>query len=470
LYRYDLFTKEYLGKVQLQASPQEIQGIAYYDGWIYISSDDGFADYGQPDHIYRCQADPEKTAFRVYEEQVLDDVIHYGELEGITFDKQNKQLLVLYNRGRHINQGIGSGYYDGYIREIHELYRYDWERQIRPMDYSEESCWAELPWFENKGKTTKDADVFLILPEVNLNSRYSDNMDANCISDAERFREELEFERGIVSEWADIYAPVYRQANVGCYTDEDGFAVSDFADVYDGQTYDEIAYTDIRNAWVYYMNHYNNDRPVVLFGSSQGAEMVLRLLKEFGGDERLEKHLVAAYVIGAGVTEEDLDLFKHLKMAEGENDTGVIVSFRAQAEGAGIPEEKEFSINPLNWTTDATAADAKENKGCMMETSDSVSAVRRGITLGVCGDETKEKVKEDTALQTGFCGAYIDENTGRLIVTDLSGTNTMYRLYYENGGSYPVGDYRLYGVRFFYENLKENVGVRIGEYTRRNKK
>ena len=470
LYRYDLFTKEYQGKVQLQASPQEIQGIAYYDGWIYISSDDGFADYNQPDHIYRCQADSEKTAFRVYEEQVLDDVIHYGELEGITFDKRNKQLLVLYNRGRRINQGIGSGYYDGYIREIHELYRYDWERLIRPMDYSEESCWAELPWMDHQKKETKDADVFLILPEVNLSSGYPDNMDVNCLSDAGRFREELAFERGIVSDWADIYAPLYRQASVGCCTDGDGFAVSDFKDAYDGQTCDEIAYTDVRNAWIYYMNHYNNDRPVVLFGSSQGAEMVLRLLKEFGGDDRLEKHLVAAYVIGAGVHEEDLEQFHHLKMAEGEKDTGVIVSFRAQAPGAGRPEKKELSVNPLNWKTDATVAEAKENKGCLNEINDSVSVVKEGVSLGVCGDRTEKTGKESAVLQPAFCGAYIDENTGRLIVTELAGTNTMYRLYYENGGIYPAGDYRLYGVRFFYENLRENVGVRVGEFVRKGNK
>ena len=462
LYRYDLFTKEYLGRVQLQASPQEIQGIAYFDGWIYISSDDGFADLDQPDHIYRCQVDPGKTAFRVYEEQVLDDVIHYGELEGITFNREKKQLLVLYNRGRHINQGIGSDYYDGYIREIHEIYCYDWERVIRPMDYSEECCWADLPWLDTQTRTGEkaeakqgglgaltnnrhkqekrefEADAFLILPEINLNARYPDNMDINNIADAERYSEELAYEKGILSTCTDVFAPFYRQANLGCYIDEEGFVCGDFADVYDSQAYDEVAYTDVRSAFIYYMENYNNGRPVVLFGSSQGAELVLRLLKEFGDDDIVKDRLVAAYAIGAGVRAEDLDQYPYLKMAKEEGDTGVIVSFRTQAEGAGGPKEKEFSINPLNWAVDGTAAGAGENKGSR---------------IGKTGD-----------LQPGFCGAYLDESTGRLIATDLAGTNTMYKFYYEGAGLYPLGDFRMCETGMFYENLKENVAVRMGNF------
>ena len=46
LYRYDLETGDYLGKVLLQPAPEYIQGIAYYDGWLYLTADDGVADEG----------------------------------------------------------------------------------------------------------------------------------------------------------------------------------------------------------------------------------------------------------------------------------------------------------------------------------------------------------------------------------------------------------------------------------------
>ena len=125
LYEYDLNSGEYLGKVHMHAVPQWIQGIVYYDGSYYVSADDGDADYDEPDHIYRFDIEDNKTDTTSIEELSLDDVTKQGEIEGLTFDEQNKQLLVLYNRGAKIIQGMPSGFYDGYTKEIHEVYLYD---------------------------------------------------------------------------------------------------------------------------------------------------------------------------------------------------------------------------------------------------------------------------------------------------------------------------------------------------------
>ena len=124
LYRYNLENGNYIGKYHLQPSLQWIQGITYYDGYIYISADDGTADLGEADHIYRVKVDVDKSSMPVMIERTLDDVTLQGEIEGLSFDKDNKQLLVSYNRGAKISLGMPKGYYEGYNKEIHEIFVY----------------------------------------------------------------------------------------------------------------------------------------------------------------------------------------------------------------------------------------------------------------------------------------------------------------------------------------------------------
>ncbi|MBO4360185.1 MAG: hypothetical protein J5822_04840 [Eubacteriaceae bacterium] len=125
LYRYSLGDGSYLGKYHLQAPPQWIQGIVYYDGWIYITSDDGTADLGEADHIYRCRVDLESTSFSVMLERTLDDVTLQGEIEGISVDRGAGRMLISYNRGSRIVLGMVRGLYEGYEGEIHEVFVYD---------------------------------------------------------------------------------------------------------------------------------------------------------------------------------------------------------------------------------------------------------------------------------------------------------------------------------------------------------
>ena len=125
LYRYDLESGAYLGKHHLQPAPQWIQGIAYDDGWLYMTADDGTADLGEPDHVYRCRVDLSRTAWPVLPERTLDDVTLQGEVEGISFDRETGSMFVSYNRGAQIVLGMPKGFYQGYDREIHEVFSYD---------------------------------------------------------------------------------------------------------------------------------------------------------------------------------------------------------------------------------------------------------------------------------------------------------------------------------------------------------
>ena len=125
LYRYDLESGAYLGKHHLQPVPQWLQGIAYEDGWIYMTADDGTADLGEPDHVYRCRADVSRTAWPVFLERTLDDVTLQGEIEGLSFARDTGRMLVSYNRGARIVLGMPKGFYQGYDSEIHEIFEYD---------------------------------------------------------------------------------------------------------------------------------------------------------------------------------------------------------------------------------------------------------------------------------------------------------------------------------------------------------
>lgn len=123
LYRYDLKTGAYLGRVQLHASPQWIQGVAYHDGSLYLTADDGDADYDEPDHVYRVSIADGATHAFVGLERTFDDVARQGEVEGLTFSDDG-HMLVLYNRGARIVLGMPTGFYDGYTEEVHEVYAY----------------------------------------------------------------------------------------------------------------------------------------------------------------------------------------------------------------------------------------------------------------------------------------------------------------------------------------------------------
>ena len=125
LYMYDLDTGDYKGKLKMQPGPKWLQGIAYYDGSLYVTSDDGDADENAPDHLYRVDVSKNKQTGIVSQEKAFDDVTRQGEIEGLTFDADHGRLLLLYNRGAKIVAGMPTGFYEGYSEELHEVFVYD---------------------------------------------------------------------------------------------------------------------------------------------------------------------------------------------------------------------------------------------------------------------------------------------------------------------------------------------------------
>ena len=127
--------------------------------------------------------------------------------------------------------------------------------------------------------------------------------------------------------------------------------------------------TDIYAALDYFFEHYNQGRPFILAGHSQGSVMLRMALCDYFKEhtEYLER-MVAAYVVRFSITPDDLKVNPALKFAEGADDTGVIVSWNTEGPGnknakSAVVLENAISINPLNWKRDDTYAPASENIG-----------------------------------------------------------------------------------------------------------
>ena len=124
LYCYDLKTGKYLRNITLSPAPRLQQGIYCVDGQMLISCDDGDAEKGEPDNLYKADLKTgEVTLFRS-----MDDFILTGETEGLTMNPKNGSLVVMSNRGARIILGMPKGFYPGYDREIHNIYIYTPEK------------------------------------------------------------------------------------------------------------------------------------------------------------------------------------------------------------------------------------------------------------------------------------------------------------------------------------------------------
>lgn len=120
LYCYDLKTGMYLRNLTLSPAPRLQQGIYCVDGQMLVSCDDGDAEKDEPDNLYKVDLETgEVTLFRT-----MDDFILTGEIEGLTMNPKNGNLIVMSNRGARIILGMPKGFYPGYDREIHNIYIY----------------------------------------------------------------------------------------------------------------------------------------------------------------------------------------------------------------------------------------------------------------------------------------------------------------------------------------------------------
>ena len=306
------------------------------------------------------------------------------------------------------------------------------------INYAIADNWVYL---ETDINEDKPVDVFFVSPTA-YNSADPLNMDLNNTSAKASTLGAVNKERGIYDKNARFFSPYYNMVSMRVYALNEA----------DRIPYLDKAYEGVKAAFAYYLANYNNGRPIILAGFSQGADHITRLLKDFFSDETLQSQLVAAYAIGWRVTDKDLADYPHLKMAEGEDDFGVIISFNSEAPHVNsslmIPKDvKTHPINPLNWRTDSTPADKSLNSGACFTDYDGNILI---------------EVPELT-------GAYIDEVRGALKVTDVAPDNISNLPL--SHPIYPIvvpllgdGVYHPCDFQFFYRNLQDNVAKRINSY------
>ena len=298
------------------------------------------------------------------------------------------------------------------------------------VDYSNMYYWA----YWNKGKD-KSADLFFVCPTVDMGKAGNLNADITNEKYRESFLGAINMQLGIYADDAKIYAPYYRQATFPVYsmTKEEQ------------ETYLSLAYKDIKNAFIYYADHTDPSRPLILAGFSQGSDLVIRLMKDLFDEPKYLSRLVAAYCVGWKLTEDEIREYPHLKPAQGEDDTGVVIAFNSEDERITnsliIGEnEKTYSINPLNWKTTSEVAD-------------------KSLNAGACFTDYSGNIKDEIPNLTG---AYIDEKRGALKVTDIKSEEYPGKLFED-------GIYHLYDYQFFFRNLQENVKTRLSAYNEEHK-
>lgn len=210
--------------------------------------------------------------------------------------------------------------------------------------------WSDTAsWYRNDVRMT--ADVFYVYSTNILAARDSEGRrkyrSAGDSTEHGWMTTECAYVNRIFGDSLNFYAPYYHQ-----YTLESILLPADsFNVVYEG-TCGEIC-----QAFDYYLAHFNEGRPFILAGFSQGAQLLPALLKHM--DAGTYSRMVAAYAMGIGITQEECT-HPFVRPAEGPLGWGGIISFNTVMTPESIwpfvQRNSVACINPLNWRTDATPA------------------------------------------------------------------------------------------------------------------
>ncbi len=342
----------------------------------------------------------------------------------------------LFPNGVYHSQDYGFYYYNIRANAKNRVNKYLEAQGLPPVfsevieasDYSNETNWLSLP------TTTHAVDVFYLYPTA---WNKTDDDPHFCQIDNPSLREGGAFnvanQASAFEGVANIYAPLYRQVDALWLLGENKLA--------EGQKYfDGLPYADAVAAFEYYLEHYNNGKPFMLVGHSQGANVIKSILKYYMADHPdVYQNMVCAYVVGYSVTEQDLLDFPHLKFAEGADDTGVIVSWNTEAPGMTenpLVLDGAISINPITWTRTDETATKEQNLG---------SHLAFKVT-GMVQDMEK------------FADATVDLERGSIICTTVD-VDT-----YATTGIFPTGSFHIFDFGLYYQNIHQNAQTRADAF------
>ena len=311
----------------------------------------------------------------------------------------------------------------------------------QPTDYSKSSNWYQIP------NITKDVDAFYILATEYIVSSMEegapDYAPIDCPEMHEKAPSEYMAHASVYEEAANVFVPFYRQSGLK-HAGDVWKATGSITDAISGMPYD-----DITAALDYYFKNYNNGRPFIIAGHSQGSAMTKLVLKKYFKEHPdYYERMIAAYVIGYSVTSDDLNEYPHLKFATGESDAGVIISWNTEGPGnveanasSAVLLPNAISINPLNWKRDETYAPVSENLGSYMQNA------QTGVyELTDVGADAKVNLQRGTVVTNAITEPLPAELAP--IATEFFGPDGRH-----------ASDYSYY-----YFNIKDNVAKRVATY------
>ena len=209
---------------------------------------------------------------------------------------------------------------------------------VAAPDYSEVENWAALPTTSDyadlvpKGISAGTqgefpVDVFFIHPTGFLTSgSWTSPMNVNSGTE-ENTRLMMANQASAFNGCCNVYAPRYRQANIFAY----------FGEAQKRDRVLDFAYRDVRRAFDYFINHYNQNRPFIIASHSQGTHHAIRLLEDVVDPSNLHKRMVAAYLIGSTsipVSPSWFDGMSNIKACSQEDDLHCVIHWDSKPEGA----------------------------------------------------------------------------------------------------------------------------------------
>ena len=242
----------------------------------------------------------------------------------------------------------------------YNTYDFDKSPEIVKPNYRDKDSWAVLPEnipdeisIFNIDENKKEADVFYIYPTLidskNQREWNSDIWNEDIRNDV--INRPVKYQASAWLDAGNLYVPYYRQAHIRVFNDK--FRV-------DGDKALNLAYDDIKEAFTYYLENFNNDKPFIIASHSQGTVHAKRLIAEFIDGKELQKKLIAAYLVGIKVFEDE---FKNIKPMNSANETGGFVTWNTFKFNK-YPRKDNYenwfkggvTTNPITWD------DSKETK------------------------------------------------------------------------------------------------------------
>jgi hypothetical protein len=176
-------------------------------------------------------------------------------------------------------------------------------------------------------------DCFYVYPTVSRDP--GDNSDL-VAGPEERATAAVQFARyGTVCR---TFAPMYRQATLTAL--RKAMAGAPIARSF------ERAYADVIAAWRYYLAHYNQGRPFVLIGHSQGSIMIERLIASEIENSPAASRMLSAVIAGFNVEVPEGKLvggtFKKTRLCSHVGETGCVLTWVSFRAASPPPERSAF--------------------------------------------------------------------------------------------------------------------------------